>query len=67
MAGPCFDTVEQAVAYRDREEQRIARWAEGRADQHAYFDFDANRWVTWREQWDAHGWPYDREEAPLVV
>lgn len=61
-AGPCFDTVEQAVAYRDRELDRIGRECDAKADRWCYFDFDANRDVTWREQWDKQGWPDSRDE-----
>jgi hypothetical protein len=36
-AGPCFDTVEQAVAYRDRELERIGRESDRKADTWCYW------------------------------
>lgn len=65
-AGPCFDTVEEAVAYRDRELERIGDWAARKADKICCFDFEADRWITWREQWDATGWPDGRTRAAAL-
>lgn len=61
-AGPCFDTAEQAVYYRDRELERIGRECDRKADTSCHFDFEANRNVTWREQWGVQGWPDMRDQ-----
>jgi hypothetical protein len=65
-AGPCFDTIEEAVAYRDRELQRIGQECDRKADRTAFFDEDLDRHVTWREHWDATGWPDGRKVALRV-
>lgn len=60
-AGPCFETIDAARAFRDRETARLAAWCDARAKEVSHYDFDANRWVTWAEQWDIQGWPDGRQ------
>lgn len=50
-AGPCFDTVEQAVAHREFEARR---WAEA-------LDAEVRRYSHLKTRYDAEGWPDGRE------
>lgn len=60
-AGPCFDTPERAMAFRDREDDRLRLWCEARANRFACYD-DDGRALTWREVWNRQGWPDHRDE-----
>lgn len=56
-AGPCFETIEEAIAFRDAETARLADWCDARKDKGFWND---REWITWREQWNKQGWPDGR-------
>jgi len=61
-AGPCFDTVEEAVRFRDVETERLREWCDERADRYACH-VDGVR-LTWRDVWAIQGWPDGRDAEP---
>lgn len=58
-AGPCFATIEEAIAFRDLETARLKKWCDERADKGFWND---GQWITWRDQWNEYGWPDGREQ-----